>query len=120
MRPSLSIVIDLTHSIAVKLIKKLLGEKDVEDVLHRLDRLTLDEARDTAAQTLEVVYGLAANMRLILDGEATLSESSISSFTVERPFPLGGEATADGIRNALGNFVYCNKQENKLSTRLTV
>jgi hypothetical protein len=113
MRPWLSIIIDLTHCIAVKLIKKLLGEKDVEDVLHRLDRLTLDEARDTAAQTLEVVHGLAANTRLILDGEATLL--SESSFTVERPSPLGGEATADGIRNALGKFIYCNKQENKLS-----
>lgn len=67
---SIIIYIYLTDCIAVKLIKKLLGEKDVEDVLHRLDRLTLDEARDTAAQTVEVVYGLAANMRLILDGEA--------------------------------------------------
>jgi hypothetical protein len=108
MRPWLSIAIDLTHCIAVKLIKKLLGEKDIEDVLHRLDRLTLDEARNTAAQTLEVVYGLAANMRLILDGEATLSKLS---FTVERPSPLGGEATVDGIRNPLGKFVYWNKQE---------
>jgi hypothetical protein len=75
---------DLTHCIAVKFVKKLLGEKDVENVLHRLDRLTLDEGRNTAAQTLEVVYGLVANMRLILDGEATLSESS---FTVECPPP---------------------------------
>ncbi|KAH9965155.1 hypothetical protein BJV74DRAFT_990815, partial [Russula compacta] len=31
--------------------KKLFGENDVETVLHRLDRLTLDEARTTAAQT---------------------------------------------------------------------
>lgn len=58
-------------------------EKDVEDVLHRLDRLTLDEAHVTTAQTLEVVYGLATNMRLLLDGEATLLVSE-SSFTVER------------------------------------
>lgn len=90
---------DLTHCIAVKFIKKLLGEKDVEQVLHRLDRLTQDEARSTGAQTLEVVYGLVANMRQILNGEPTLSETS---FTVERHPPPGGEATADGIRNALG------------------
>jgi hypothetical protein len=31
----------LTQCIAVKFIKKLLGEKDVEDVLHRLDRMRL-------------------------------------------------------------------------------
>jgi len=124
---------DLTHCIAVKLVKKLFGEKDVEDVLHRLDRLTLDEARNTGAQTLEVVYGLAANMRLILDGGATLSELP---FTIERPFPLGGEATADGIRNALGksstgigkrispqyvwlydrNHARCRKQNQQIAT----
>jgi len=68
----------------VKLIKKLWREKEVEGVLQRLDRLTMDEARTTAAQTLEVVYGLTQNMRLVLDGEATLAESL---FSVERPSP---------------------------------
>jgi hypothetical protein len=34
-----------------------------------LDRLTGDEARITAAQTLEVVYGLFQNMRDVVDGE---------------------------------------------------
>ena len=53
-----------------KLAKKLFGgEKDVEAVLKRLDRLTLDEARITAAQTLEVVYGLIQSMRVVMDGE---------------------------------------------------
>jgi hypothetical protein len=54
---------------AVKLVKKLLGENEVEAVLQRLDRLTADEARKTAAQTLEVVYGLVQNMRVVVDGE---------------------------------------------------
>ena len=53
----------------VKLVKKVLGEKDVEAVLERLDRLTIDEARTTAAQTLEVVYGLVQNVRAIMKGE---------------------------------------------------
>jgi hypothetical protein len=57
------------HLNAVKLFKKLLGEKDVEEVLQRLDRLTLDEARITAAQTLEVVHGLIQNMRVVMYGE---------------------------------------------------
>jgi hypothetical protein len=56
---------------AEKLVKKLLGEKDVEAILQRLDRLTQDEARITAAQTLEVVYGLVQNMRVVMDGEQT-------------------------------------------------
>ena len=50
-------------------MKKLFGENDVEVVLQRLDRLTQDEARTTAAQTLEVVYGLVQNMRGVLDGK---------------------------------------------------
>jgi len=53
----------------VKLVKRLLGENEVEAVLQRIDRLTLDEARTTAAQTLEVVYGLVQNMRAVIDGE---------------------------------------------------
>ena len=53
----------------MKLVNKLLGENGVEAVLQRLDRLTLDEARTTAAQTLQVVYGLVQNMRVVIDGE---------------------------------------------------
>ena len=53
----------------MKLVKKLLGENDIEAVLERLDRLTVDEARTTAAQTLELVYGLVQNMRAVMDGE---------------------------------------------------
>ena len=50
----------------VKMIKKILGENEVESVLQRLDRLTLDEARATAAQTLEVVHGLVQNMKIVI------------------------------------------------------
>ena len=47
---------------------KLRGEKDIEATIQRLDRLTLDEGRATAAQTLEVVYGLIQQKRAIMDG----------------------------------------------------
>ena len=50
-------------------MKKLRGEKDIEATLERLDRLTLDEARATAAQTLEVVCSLVRNRRVVMDGE---------------------------------------------------
>ena len=49
---------------------KLRGEKDIEATIQRLDRLTLDEGRATAAQTLEVVYGLVQHRRAIMDGES--------------------------------------------------
>jgi len=48
--------------------KKLLGENDVEAVLRRLDRLTQEEARATATQSLEVIYGLVKNLKVIMDG----------------------------------------------------
>ena len=41
----------------------------MEAVLQRLDRLTMDEARITAAQTLEVVHGLFQNMTKVMNGE---------------------------------------------------
>jgi hypothetical protein len=58
----------LTQRNAEKLVKKLLGENEVEAVLQRLDRLTQDEARTAAAQTLDVVYGLVQNMKAVIDG----------------------------------------------------
>ena len=64
-----SLLCYLTERNAVKYLKKGFGEKDVEAILQRLDRLTQDEARTTAAQTLEVVHGLVQNMRMIIDGE---------------------------------------------------
>jgi hypothetical protein len=54
---------------------KLRGEKDIEATIQRLDRLTLDEGRATAAQTLEVVYGLVQHRRAIMDGEYSFRSS---------------------------------------------
>jgi hypothetical protein len=54
-------------------VKSVLGENDIEAVLRKLDRLTSDECRATAAQTLEVVYGLAQHSRrVVIDGEKAL------------------------------------------------
>jgi len=48
--------------------KKLLGESEIEDMLHRLDRLTLDEARMAGTETLQVVHGLVNNLKLVIGG----------------------------------------------------
>jgi hypothetical protein len=58
----------VTHRNAEKFGKKLLGENDVEAVLQRLDRLTQEEAQTTATQTLELVYGLVKNIKVVMDG----------------------------------------------------
>jgi hypothetical protein len=59
---------------------KLLGENEVEAALKRLDRLTQDEARATAAQILEVVYGLVQNMNVVMDGEYILLGWSLTLY----------------------------------------
>jgi len=57
-----------------KFAKKLLGDGEIEAVLHRLDRLTQDEARMTVAQTLGVVHGLVGNMKMIMEGTEFLRD----------------------------------------------
>ena len=54
--------------VAEKYAKKLLGEKDIESVLQRLERLTREESKATAAQTLGVVCGLVNNMKVVMEG----------------------------------------------------
>jgi hypothetical protein len=87
----------------VKLVKKLLGENEIEAVLQRLDRLTLDEARTTAEQILEVVFGLMQNMRVVIDGEKhtwLVCSRPLSSF------PVDGNASIDSVRDVLGKFCW--------------
>ena len=53
----------LTQYDAEKPVKKLFGGgTDAEAVLQRLDRLTQDESRTTAAEILKIVYGLVQDM----------------------------------------------------------
>jgi hypothetical protein len=47
----------------------------MEAVLQRLDRLTQEEAKTTATQTLELVYGLVENIKAVMDGARGLPVS---------------------------------------------
>ena len=78
----LSLTCNPTKWIAVKFVKKVFGERDVEAVLQRLDRLTHDEARTTAAQALSVVHSLVQNIRVVVDGEQTHSAHISSLLTM--------------------------------------
>jgi hypothetical protein len=60
-------------------MKKLRGENDIEATLQRLDRLTQDEARATAAQTLEVVFGLVRHRRVVMEGKANFTQLILRS-----------------------------------------
>jgi hypothetical protein len=62
----------MAEDVSGKFAKKLLGESEIEAVVQRLDRLTQEEARMTAAKTLEVVHGLVKNMKVVMDGTQVL------------------------------------------------
>ena len=58
-----SLMWSLTQCNAEKFVKSLFGgEKGAEAVLQRIDRLTQNEARTTAAETLKVIYGFVQDM----------------------------------------------------------
>ena len=77
-----------------------MGENDIEAVLQRLDRLTMEESRMTATQTMEVVYGLFNNMKVVMDGTETLLDISLTECSLS--VLLDGKASIDNIREALG------------------
>jgi hypothetical protein len=64
--------------------KKLLGEDDIEAVLQRLGRLTIDELHLAAAQVMDVVFGLFNNMKVVMEGTETLLGMSFTVF--KNPF----------------------------------
>ena len=66
----------ITQCNAVKFVKRVFRQKDIEAVLQRLDRLTQEEARTTAAQSLEVIYGLIQNMSMVMDSEQNVGLKS--------------------------------------------
>jgi len=85
----------------------MLGENDIEAVLLRLDRLTLDEARATGAQTLEVVHGLVRHRRAVLDGKNTTLSLSLVRYRRLIPVDLDDGASAGSVWRALGQFSCC-------------
>jgi len=69
---------ELKQGRSKKFVKKLLGGgRDAEVVLRRLDRLTHDEARMTAAEILKVVHGLIQDMNGKASNDSTLEALQI-------------------------------------------
>ncbi|KAF8498248.1 hypothetical protein F5888DRAFT_234093 [Russula emetica] len=55
-----------------KLMKKLIGNNDIEDALKRLDRLTQEESRMASAQLLEITNAIDSEVREIADNVLTV------------------------------------------------
>jgi hypothetical protein len=62
------LIIAIAYLVAGKYAKRLLGEKKIESVLDRLDRLTLEESKMTVAQTYDVVCCLVNKMQVVMEG----------------------------------------------------
>ena len=58
----------MAEHVAEKYATKLLGENDIEVVLQRLDRLTVEESKMTVHQIQYVICGLFNSMRVVMDG----------------------------------------------------
>ena len=65
---SLAYTLPTAQRATEKFAKKLLGDSEIEAALQKLDRLTQDEARMTAARTLGVVHGLVGSMKEVMEG----------------------------------------------------
>ena len=63
----------------------------MEAVLQRLDRLTQEEAKTTATQTLELVHGLVKNIKSVMNGARGLPVSS--PCCIDQCFSAQGEAS---------------------------
>ena len=85
---------------------------EIEDVLHRLDRLTLDEARMTGTETLQIVHGLVSNMKLVMGGTRLVL---CPPLMVHRTVQIDGTTSMDDIWHALGMLGL----QSKMLLRLT-
>jgi hypothetical protein len=63
------LVYHLTECGADEIGQGYIAEQGIEAVLKRLDRFIENEARSTAAQTLQLVYGLVQNVKILVDGK---------------------------------------------------
>ena len=67
-RTSTSFLVDISPKIDLlveKYLKRLIGRKDVENALHRLDRFTQEEVRMAAAEALTITRGIDDVIRVV-------------------------------------------------------
>jgi hypothetical protein len=76
-RTSMSFPVDISPKIdghAVAYLKKLVGRKDVEDALQRLDQLTQEEGRMAAAEALTISRGIDDKVKEVGEKMARVDE----------------------------------------------
>ena len=64
----------VAHRDSEKYLKKLIGRKDIEDALSRLDRLTQEEARMATVQVLKLAHCIRCGMETVGDKMKSLDD----------------------------------------------
>ena len=96
---------------AGKVVKTILGGKDSEEILRRLDRLSQDEARTTALEILKVIYGLVQD----------ISEHMYSTcFLLALRILLDGKPSRGSVRESLGTFYWGPRASSVPDQRLEI
>ena len=67
-------------------MKKLIGKKEIEDALKRLDKLTQDEARMAAAENLRLTH--------VVDNKVTSLQASLNDKATSLQTSLNNKATS--------------------------
>jgi hypothetical protein len=67
-----------------KYLKKLIGKKEMEDALKRLDKLTQEEARMAAAEILRLTQIVDNKVTTVVNGKRRVSNSGYFVLNAER------------------------------------
>ena len=94
---SMSFQVDISTKVdhrAERFFKKLVGMKDVEDALQRLDKLTQEEARMAAAEILKITRGMCDKVDQVASQVSDRDRSSSSNL---------GTANHENLTSLTGN-----------------
>jgi hypothetical protein len=98
----------LTQHGTGRIIKKSLRENGIEAVLHRLERLTEEEARATGALTLEIVCGLIRYRRDVMGGEQPVPAMVVAHDEHCGSLDLDDKVSAGNVWGTLGQIFWYN------------
>lgn len=84
-------------------IKKFSEDREMEDALQKLDRLTQEDVRTAVAQTLGVVHGLVDNVQGLMEGRQCFHYWRQIFYS--GCIPLESEVSMDSIRHDLGEYL---------------
>ena len=92
----------------VRYFKKLLGRKDVEDALRRLDKLTQEEARMAAAESLTIARGIDDKVKDVDDKAGVIIDSELCRIRppqiVPHLFRVGVKETRIAVQQVVNQF----------------